>query len=369
MSTYSSGPTVLTRNSTIPQFQSQGRMVKANHATLVAWLTLNVWPSHIGLPVLVSVILLSRTIRRHATFINMCITWIIVGLSSSLLLYAGDTTGPEPPRALCLIQASLLYGQPGMTSLSAFALVYQVFHVVRTTFQEKDHQKNQVLRKWLLLIAPYVAFVIFASVTAYIGGTEPFRLSRSRRVFYCSVRQSLLTNTITAFSAFVLLATLSLELWIAFLCYKHWRVLRQNELTEGHGMDLNLIIRTAVFGMAIFLGMSLSLLSMKAPSSPVPDLALATMGSIVVLIFGTQKDILRALVCFRREDDGLRRLDLPSSPKGFYSDDLKKKKKKSWLRVPSWSRGKSRKELMMSSISHPIQQNDQVFVAAYGQAI
>ena len=64
---------------------SQTEVVKANHATLIAWLVLNVWPSHLGLPLLISTLLLARNIRRHATFVNMCITWMIVGFSSSLL--------------------------------------------------------------------------------------------------------------------------------------------------------------------------------------------------------------------------------------------------------------------------------------------
>jgi hypothetical protein len=59
--------------------------VKASKAELIAWLVLNVWPSHMGLPLLISTILLAKNIRRHATFVNMCVTWMIVGFSSSLL--------------------------------------------------------------------------------------------------------------------------------------------------------------------------------------------------------------------------------------------------------------------------------------------
>ena len=63
-------------------------VVHANHAELVAWIVMNVWQSHLGLPLLISTILLSKRINRHATFINMCITWMIVGFSSSLLCVA-----------------------------------------------------------------------------------------------------------------------------------------------------------------------------------------------------------------------------------------------------------------------------------------
>lgn len=63
--------------------------------------------------------------------------------------------------------------------------------------------------------------------------------------------------------------------WIALLTFKHWRVLRANELT-AQGLDLNLISRTTAFTLWICLGMGLSVLSFQAPASPVPDMALAT---------------------------------------------------------------------------------------------
>lgn len=64
------------------------QVVQGNSAALIAWLFLNIWPSHLGLPLLILTILFAKNIRRHATFINLCVTWIIVGLSSSLLYAA-----------------------------------------------------------------------------------------------------------------------------------------------------------------------------------------------------------------------------------------------------------------------------------------
>ncbi|EJD01299.1 uncharacterized protein FOMMEDRAFT_135535 [Fomitiporia mediterranea MF3/22] len=275
------------------------QVVQANAAARIAWLVLNIWPSHLGLPLLIGTIFLAKNIKRHATFINLCVTWIIVGVSSSLLLYAGHQTGPEPPRTLCLIQASLLYGQPGLTSVSAFALVFQVFYVIRAAFHEKDPEYRETLRKWILLVAPYIAFLSFATWTVFVGFANPNLVSRERRFFYCSVKDSSLTNSITAFSLGVLTLTVCLEIWIAYIIFSHWRVIRANDLGPRTGVDLNLICRIAAFSLWIFLGMGLSALSIKAPRSPVPDMALATMGTAVVLVFGTQRDILRAWMCCR----------------------------------------------------------------------
>src|ERR1700722_4686114 len=60
-------------------------LIHGTHSDLVAFLFLSIWPSHFGLPLLLIIILSSKTIQRHPTFISMCVTWIITGLSSSIL--------------------------------------------------------------------------------------------------------------------------------------------------------------------------------------------------------------------------------------------------------------------------------------------
>lgn len=53
------------------------------------------------------------------------------------------------------------------------------------------------------------------------------------------------------------------SVWIARLTYTHWRVLRSNELGDNTGMDLNLILRTAAFGVWVTLGLRYVLFSFK----------------------------------------------------------------------------------------------------------
>ncbi|KAL5527524.1 hypothetical protein ACEPAG_6325 [Sanghuangporus baumii] len=362
------------------------QVVQGNSATLVAWLVLNIWPSHIGLPLLIITILAAKNIRRHATFINLCVTWIIVGLSSSLLLYTGFQTGPEPPRLLCLAQASLLYGQPGLTSVSAFALVFQVFYVMRAAFQERDPESHETLRKWTLLVLPYAAFVVFVAWTAFVGSNNPELVTRRRRFFYCSVKDSGLTNSITAFSLGVLLVTVCLELWILYIIFSHWRTIRSGGLSGSVGMDLSLVCRTAAFTLWIILGMSLSALSIKAPRSAVPDMALATMGSAVVLVFGTQRDILRTWMFWKRNtQDGrgarqptaspLNRTDSPSSSERSIKQAGSSRdsgKEDGMHEIEHWngqfSGHKAKGRLRTQDISQPVLREDLTFTV-FGRAI
>jgi hypothetical protein len=55
-------------------------IVQGTHSQLIAFLVLNMWPAHFGLPILLATIFFSKEVNRHPTFVNMCITWIIVGM-------------------------------------------------------------------------------------------------------------------------------------------------------------------------------------------------------------------------------------------------------------------------------------------------
>lgn len=93
---------------------------------LGVWIYFNLISNTILLPILVLTILASNQLQRHSTFINTCLTWIVSGVFSLLLCveslhYVSAFTEPEsrfytheykeePPKALCIAQASLIYG-------------------------------------------------------------------------------------------------------------------------------------------------------------------------------------------------------------------------------------------------------------------
>ena len=55
-------------------------IVRGTHPQLIAYLVLNVWPSHFGLPVLLAIVLFSKRVQRHPTFVNLSIVFIAVGM-------------------------------------------------------------------------------------------------------------------------------------------------------------------------------------------------------------------------------------------------------------------------------------------------
>lgn len=271
-------------------------IVHATHSELIFFLVLNMWPSHFGLPILLAIVLFSKKVQRHATFINLLIVFMVVGISSSVLVYAGKTSGPEPSPSLCLLQASLVYGVPGIASVAAFALVFQMFIVIRAAFYEKPYrEKDHVVRLWIMIMAPYATWLVWIIATALVGSANPSNVSRDRRVFYCSVESDALTDCLTLFAAVVLFATWVFEVWTIVLFYKRWVSIERGRTGMFTAAELNLPIRILAFGIYIVVALSLSLLSIKAPESPVPDLVIAFAATVLILIFGTQPDILQAL--------------------------------------------------------------------------
>jgi len=240
----------------------------------------------IVLPVLVATFVLSKSAKRHPTVVNVCVTWIITGIVSSLLMYAGKHVGPEPPKMLCISQAALLDGVPPMTSVAVLALMYQTNLNIR-----KPKAKPHKMRTYALLIAPYVTFFCFALSAALLAVQHPRGVTRARRFFYCSFK-SPISDAFAIFVAIMLLATTGYEIAIGVFLSRNWRALRQSG-----SLDMQFLTRVALFGVYVFLTLILSILSIVSPRSPVPDLFTASIGPMLALFLGTQPDIYRAWFC------------------------------------------------------------------------
>lgn len=59
--------------------------VVGTSAELSAWFFLNIAAGHVALPILTATLLFSKSARQHFTIINLCLAWIIAGVSGTLL--------------------------------------------------------------------------------------------------------------------------------------------------------------------------------------------------------------------------------------------------------------------------------------------
>ncbi|KIM89227.1 hypothetical protein PILCRDRAFT_216764 [Piloderma croceum F 1598] len=234
------------------------------------FLVLQIIPSHAGLPLLVITFLFSQGAKRHPTLINVCISWIMSGIFSTMLLYAGQSTGPEPDKALCMAQTSLLYGVTPMCAVAILMLVYYVW-----TCYDSHRYKPTVL-----------------------ATHNPEKVNRSRRFFYCSLDYHPLSNSMSIFTAFICLSATAIEIRIALMLHRNWRGLRK--AGKSSGVSVQFIVRILVFGTYIFMSMLFSLATVWDPRSAVPDMYVATIRFAVMLIFGSQPDVWRTWWPWRR---------------------------------------------------------------------
>lgn len=293
-------------------------MGKAAPALLNVWIYFNLIPNTIFLPILVATFIFSKQVRRHPTLVNLCLTWIFSGIFSLLLFYAGEHKGPEPGKALCTAQTALLYGITPMWSVAIFMMVYHM------TVAFDDNPANAYVRTFklvLMLSAPYIAQFSFSLAALIIALEYPGMVNRHRRFFYCSVKLPALGNAMTLFTFIVCVGILMLELQLAARLYKNWRGIRK--AGRSSGVDVQLILRVLAFGIYVFFGMVANVISQFSERSLAPDMYAATFGTVVLLVFGTQPDVLRAW-CFWRYNSKLNPIYLFRDQSWRSSIDLEK---------------------------------------------
>ncbi|KAF9535001.1 hypothetical protein CPB83DRAFT_843316 [Crepidotus variabilis] len=276
-------------------------VIQGTHGQLVAFFFFHGWTTFFGLPILLGIMVFSKRVQRHATFINLSVAFLVIGLASNLLLLSGKAFGPEPSRMLCLLQASLLYGMPSLLSSCALMVVLQMFFLIRAAAHNQEFKgEDHVGRLWSMINLPWIVYSVFVLATAVIGSADVSVVSRDRRFFYCSVDVPPLSNFILIYGALMLLTSWGFIVWTIVLLYRRWN------LTSVVSIDLNFPIRIMLFGIYIVVAFSLSLISIPTPSTPVPDLVIATASTFFILIFGTQQDIVSVICFWKKPESGLR---------------------------------------------------------------
>jgi len=309
-------------------------MGKAAPALLDVWIYFNLIANTILLPILVATFLISRRARRSSTLVNVCMTWIFSGIFSLLLYYAGKhrPNTPEPPKPLCIAQTSLLYGITPMWSVAILVLLH---HLI-ASINDRVMGKGKMI---LMLSSPYVVQCAFSIATLAIAIQHPDKVNRHRRFFYCALKFIPLSNAMAIFTFIVCLGIVALEIQLGLILYRYWRGMRKAGQTSN--VDPQLLIRVLVFGIYIFFGMVVNVVSIFDEHSLAPDMYAATIGTVVLLVFGTQADVLRAW-CFWRKDPPSKAMtsasldltspykndlehsplpELPETPQKVYFDD------------------------------------------------
>lgn len=285
-------------------FRSQQSLLPRRQL-IVAWVVLHILSSDVLLPILVVTFVASRRLRmkRHPTVVNNFIIWILSGWALLILWYSGYQFNEDPPAALCILQTSLINGLMPLWSFGALSLIYCAW-----TSYRPDPQKWRVTPVRLVFIigVPYVVGICFAFATAILSIHDPSRVVRDPSFFYCVYDSRGLAYTLQILTIIVTFAALFLAIHLAISFIRNRRKIRK----AGAGYNLNLkaylIIRVLIFGIYMFFGAIISIMSFFTRSTFIIDIYVSTAGIALFIIFGSQPEVLRVW-CFWRhypDDEG-----------------------------------------------------------------
>ncbi|TFY67853.1 hypothetical protein EVJ58_g1345 [Rhodofomes roseus] len=252
---------------------TQGELGGSASADLAAWLFFQLIADHVFLPILVMTFALSRSVVRHSTVINLCCTWILSGIISSLLLYMSETTGPEPPRGLCTAQAALMSGAFPMTSVATLALAYRTWRSC-TPGKSQLREKASWPIRVMLIVSPYLTLGVFCAIAAKLGVEYPGQVDRATRYFYCAVNVQALIIAVAVFSATVCIIAAGFFVHLAMqqLRTRETRPLRQHSAK----VDTSFRIRVGVLTLYTLTAALANLGSLGDTGTAFPDILTAS---------------------------------------------------------------------------------------------
>jgi len=263
------------------------------------------------LPLALIVIVFAPSIKRNPTVTNLLNTWFLSAIIFTLLFVAGKHKGPEPPKALCIVQSSLVYASIPMNSAAALALVLNLYITLQTAFDPTWGKSWAKWRMHLLILVPYFIGLVFFIAALAVSLRFPADVSRARNFFYCSLNGHGIGNSTGIFCAVTMQIVWVLEIIIGIKMYRNWRVAR-----TGAGLSISNTIRITVFSAYGALAGISALISIWRPDDPLPYMVLATIPITAFLVFGTQKDMINACCFWKSSPTKLQRLEDDDVEKG-----------------------------------------------------
>ncbi|KAJ6493008.1 hypothetical protein C8R45DRAFT_1095530 [Mycena sanguinolenta] len=236
---------------------------------------------------LLTAIIWRKIVRRHASWFNFMITWIIS--CSSYILLLGQPVGRTPNHDLCLSQAALIFSVPTLTSAATSALVIHVYMTMRQVLTMSTHcQKSWATA---LLIGPYVPTLGMLIFCLRLGLHNPSLVFRPDDGTYCTFNSKSPGRVSGIVVVIIMVFCLAIEIIIFRHLRRAWEILKKENYSS-----VSTIVRVLAFTLIGMLSIILSLLLMVFPNSlnSAFHIVIAIVPVSSVLIFGTQKDIFTA---------------------------------------------------------------------------
>lgn len=248
----------------------------------------------IMLAVMLATALFSKNVRRGRTWYSFIASTMLGSLSYILLV--GRQGSPNPPFSMCLMQAAAIYASNPFITLAAFALILELF----LNLSAAVHFKPKVNRMWgiSLVVIPLFVYCAMIAYVVFIGLRHPNLVNINAPGMFCHMDSLNAPGFVNPFVVSAALTALAQGLVIIFCCITT-RILflhkkRTGILVDDPSFSIAIFIRrTVLLAFECIIGITLAATSFdSASNSALWCIALPLMPLAVVVIFGTQPDML-----------------------------------------------------------------------------
>ncbi|KJA26312.1 hypothetical protein HYPSUDRAFT_64036 [Hypholoma sublateritium FD-334 SS-4] len=262
-------------------------------------------------PVSLLIILLtawrSRDVRRRPTWFMAVGSWVVISVANTLLI--GHQTGlaEHIPHGICLVQSILIYTSPVFCAFSAVSFLLQTYLAMSIyTLPNISGVNTNIVVLYVVPCAISLSIVVEGLI---LGVSKPLYVERDASGLYCNFSIST-PRKITGGS---IMCGLLIVLLIEALMIVAFRQRAQNvakldklEYAENRqAVYVDDLARVGAFTTCALVSFSVSLVQYMPKymiDNGVVSVVQATLPCCAGLIFGSQKDILRAWLP-RRSDE------------------------------------------------------------------
>uniref|UniRef100_A0A8H8CEU6 Uncharacterized protein n=1 Tax=Psilocybe cubensis TaxID=181762 RepID=A0A8H8CEU6_PSICU len=248
---------------------------------VTAFLVLQLSGAGIFALVVFSALIFRTAAKRHPIWFSFCISWIVFGVSYALLLVAGQQfRRPAPERALCTVQAASVYAAPFLVMGSTLGLVVHLLLNVLTALSRSPKKKEHLNIMRALVVLPWMIWV--AVLVGVLVPKGDLRFSH-----HCELNYNWSRSNQQSFDLFAVAIGVHL--------YQNRGIC--NIFSQAMAMALRILIFTILGCGALGVGLVFAVTSTRGVQF---DLALAILPPAAALTFGTQLDLLRGWLFWRK---------------------------------------------------------------------
>ncbi|KAJ7594569.1 hypothetical protein C8J56DRAFT_1044299 [Mycena floridula] len=237
----------------------------------------------------------ARSCPRYPTWFNFVWAWIIWTFSWSFMVLTGQLkSGSNIPHSLCLIQGTLIYAIPILTSATTLVFVLQTWQVLRSILGDGSASavkgNHGSTTRVILLVVPYAIWLAAVLLIFVYGLQNPETVIRINHV-QCLIRAPDLIEAAASLSNLIeILFAKSVR--TAIIGYY---LMRFNKSVVG-SPEYAPIIRVVLFAFLVILSLVAEisvLVDEKTYGSEWFAFQTAILALGGLLIFGSQTDVLR----------------------------------------------------------------------------